>query len=214
MSLVWMRAGAFFSALCLALAAPAFAETDPMLAGAAFAKSDLSPLTGVTVLRFVPGVGLERYPLDRPPSDAGEDSSSPVSTTDPASASDPINQLSLRADAETLADEPIQVWARDALGQVVHLTVPQASRYYVFIATGDRQLGYNFGLSAASGWSAQGLTFERSRVRSQVRAGLAWQGGPYSALLSFTQLKARVIVPWLPSVTDDRIEVTFIHQDK
>ncbi len=43
-----------------------------MLAGAAFARSDLSPLTGVTVLRFVPGYGLVRAPLGAPETDPDE----------------------------------------------------------------------------------------------------------------------------------------------
>lgn len=209
-NLVFAGAASLLSAL--SFAAPASAQIDPMLAGAAFAKSDLRPLTGVTVLRFIPGVGLQRYPLNQPPTESDGADSAPVSTPEPAAA--PVQETRLKADGETLADKPIQVWARQALGEMINLTAPRASRYYVFVATGDRQLGYNFGHSAVTGWSPEGLTFERSRSRSQVRVGLAWQDGPYSATFGVAQLKARVFAPWRPGLTDDRVELTFVHEDR
>jgi|GEM_PF-2679154 hypothetical protein len=182
-----------------------------MLAGAAFSRSDLSPLTGVTVLRFIPGYGLQRYVLGRPPPDAGgETGAGPRDTgAEPA----PVRPAPLQILTYDLAGKPIQARVREALGQVVNLTNPQANRFYVFVATGDRQIGFNFAHLGPSGWSPAGLTWESSLIRAQARAGLGWQAGPYTAWLDVMQCKTCFFAPWLPSLTDNRIEVSLIRKD-
>ena len=208
----WISGGLAAAALCFC--APALADVDPMLSGAVFARSDLSPITGVTLLRFVPGYGLQRSPLDQPRRDPGEADEPPVAETAPAPATAPLDQISGRPHTQALADKPISAAVRDAVNQVIALKAPNSKRFYAFVATGDRQLGFNFGPMAGWGFSPEGLSLERSEVRSTARTGLGWQDGPYTALVSFTQSKPRVLVPWLPAVKDDRLALTLLHTDR
>ena len=207
-----MSGGLAAAALCFG--APALADSDPMLAGAAYARSDLSPLTGLTLLRFVPGHGLERSLLDQPLPDPGPDDAPPVLETAPASATATVDQISGRPHTQALADKPISAAVRDAVNQVLALKTPNSKRFYAFVATGDRLLGFNFGPTVGWGLSPEGLSLERSEVRSTIRTGLGWQDGPYTALISFTRSKPRVLVPWLPAVKNDLIGVTLIHADR
>jgi hypothetical protein len=62
--------------------------------------------------------------------------------------------------------------------------------------------------------SSQGLSLERSEIRSAARAGLGWQNGANTAMVSFTRSKPRVIVPWLSPQADDRLALTYIFAQK
>jgi hypothetical protein len=186
-----------------------------MLAGAAFARSDLSPVTGVTLLRFVPGYGLQRGSLDQPLTDPREAPAPPILETE--SNPPPWQEglpISGRSDSQALANKPISAAVRDAVSQVIALRAPSSKRFYAFVATGDRQLGFNLGPTAGWGFSPEGLSLEHSDVRSVLRTGVGWQNGPYTALISFTEYKRRVVVPWLPAVKNELISLTLIHSDR
>lgn len=203
---LWFLTG---PALCLlSHAAPALAQSDPMLAGAVFARSDLSPLTGVTVLRFVPGYGLVRSPLGAPETDPDQPPPLPM----PAAA--PVAQSAAPIRSAAPAEKSLAASVREAVSQTLNLKTPSPQRYYAFIATGDRQLGFNFGRTAGWGLSSQGLSLERSEIRSAARAGLGWQDGANTAMVSFTRSKPRVIVPWLSPQADDRLALTYIFAQK
>lgn len=186
-----------------------------MLAGAAFARSDLSPLSGVTLLRFVPGYGLQRGPVDQPLTDPRDAAPPPILETEARPADwRQGHPMPGRSDPQALANKPISAAVRDAVSQVIALRAPNTKRIYVFVATGDRQLGFNLGPTAGWGFSPEGLSLEHSEVRSVLRTGLGWQDGPYTALISFTQYKPRVVVPWLPAVQNELIGLTLIHSDR
>lgn len=190
--------------------APARAQQDPMLAGAAFAASDLSPLKGVTMLRFIPGRGLVRYGLGESPPALPQRS--------------PPETRAEAAPVSATPQEPIPLFARQgptgSLSTMIAALVSpstvqlKAPRWYVYAGAGSHMVGYSFIHSGLNGWTSSGVSVERALVQSEAQLGIALQQGDNAALLGIWHSKDKLLVSSLPSLTEDRVYLTFLHEMK
>jgi hypothetical protein len=198
----------FFAAAAWAWASTALAQTDPMLAGAAFARSDLSPLTGVTALSFIPGHGLERRRLDgSSPRPLPAAPIASVTTPAPTAAPSPSQATPILLAARKPS-------SRQALIKDANTRGVDAPHWSMFLAAGSHTVDYSFSHSPMEGWTNSGLSLEHSLVQNQAMAGLAWRDRAYSALFGVTRLKEKFLMSAVPSVTDNRIGVTLVHEQK
>jgi hypothetical protein len=193
---------------------PALAQNDPLLAGAAYAASDLSPITGVTALQFIPGKGLQRTSLDKGPPAAAPTALaalSPAGTQAPSTETTPVPTAHALGRGPAQSTGSIIDRARAALQPTAALKVPH---WYMFISAGDRAIGYSFVHSSISGWTTAGVSVERSLLQSKAQFGLAWQSGDNIALVSVMRSKEQLLVSDLPGLTDDRVALTLMHEVK
>ncbi len=195
-----------------ALASP---MDDAFLEGAAFAKSDLTPLgSGLTALQFVPGKGLVR---SAPTAQSGlaasaYDALSPPKGPDRAFAT--FGRFS-RVDDENSAYE-VGVAAPLEFSEILDLisgkthTFIRRPRWFLFAASSSSSVGYEFRQHEEGGWGAAGWTGEKIGYveRAQTQAGVAWRRGMDQADLSYIHKKIQVHV-FGQSMSEDRIAITY-----
>ena len=201
--------GAFASAY------PALAQETPLLNGAAFANSDISPINGPTELQFIPGHGLIRTPLDRhglkieplkplrldAPQHKGPVYADAFQPPAVAVRRAPVGApLSAMALVDRLAHPPIQEFKRP--------------RLFVFMSAGDRAVTFSV-MRTTDEASAPGATsIEKMLLRSNYQAGLGWRYGDNSAFASILRTKDQFLAPGEPKLTEDRVAVTLMREVK
>ena len=205
-------AGALGAFVC---ARPAFAQETPLLDGAAFAASDISPITGPTELQFVPGHGLIRTPLDR----HGRKIAPPKPLQlDAARRKGVVYAEAFQPSAVAIRPPPLGAPSM-AMGLIDRLAHPPVQafkrpRVFVFLSAGDRAVTFSV-MRTTDDASAPGATsIEKMLLRSNYQAGLGWRYGDNSAFASVLRTKDQFLAAGEPKLTEDRVAVTLMREVK